>query len=222
MIFRYFFKIVTLFFFSLITLFAAGQQVHFVYLQSDNAQPFYVKLNNNFTSSSSLGYLILPKLSDVTFDITFVFPKKEFPEEKFHENMEDYFKEIDKWVNSELPEQAFGYYCGLHSENFPPAEQLTDEEMILIRKAFEEMMYTWNQGIDFPGKLPVAFAYKIMVDSRNEKTTIMNSGQMNFDICSGYAPDCVFKESCPCLEFWNSQDDEDMDSTGFSDDELPF
>ena len=83
MIFRYFFRIVAVIFFSLITLFAAAQQVHFVYLQTDNGQPFYVKLNNNVTSSSSLGYLILPKLSDGNYEITVGFPKKEFPEEKF-------------------------------------------------------------------------------------------------------------------------------------------
>lgn len=83
MIFKYFFKIVMLIFFSLITLFAAAQQVHFIYLQTDNAQPFYVKLNNNVTSSSSSGYLILPKLSDGNYDVTVGFPKKEFPEEKF-------------------------------------------------------------------------------------------------------------------------------------------
>ncbi|MEO8109286.1 MAG: DUF4476 domain-containing protein [Ginsengibacter sp.] len=83
MIFRYFFRIVTLIFFSMITVLASAQQVHFIYLQTDNAQPFYVKLNNNVTSSSSLGYLILPKLSDGNYDITVGFPKKEFPEEKF-------------------------------------------------------------------------------------------------------------------------------------------
>jgi hypothetical protein len=44
------------------------------------------------------------------------------------------------------------------SENFPPADQLSDREMKMIRKAFENMMYTWNHGIDLPESLPVAFA----------------------------------------------------------------
>lgn len=83
MIFRYLFRIVMLTFFCFITSLTIGQQVHFIYLQTDNAQPFYVKLNNNVTSSSSLGYLIIPKLSDGNYDVTIGFPKKEFPEEKF-------------------------------------------------------------------------------------------------------------------------------------------
>jgi hypothetical protein len=100
----------------------------------------------------------------------------------------------------------------LNLESFPPAKQLTDDEMIIILKAFEKMMYTWNQGIDLPEKLPVAFAYKMIEDSLNTKTTIVNSGQMSFDFCSGYAPDCVFKEYCPCWEIWNEIKSDDMDS----------
>lgn len=71
------------------------------------------------------------------------------------------------------------------------------------------MMFTWNQGIDLPKKLPVAFSYKMIVDSLNMKTNIVNSGQMCFDFCSGYALDCVFKEYCHCLEFWNDLPDMD-------------
>jgi len=105
----------------------------------------------------------------------------EIPEEKFPRTIEEEFEEIDKWVSGEEPEHTFGYYCGLSSENFPPAEQLTDEEMILVRRAFEEMMFTWNQGIDLPERLPAAFAYKMIVDSLSMKTTIVNSGNMSFD-----------------------------------------
>lgn len=73
----------TLFFFLGVSFFAEAQQVHFVYLQTENAQPFYVKLDNKVTSSSSSGYLILPKLADGTYKISIGFPKKEFPEEGF-------------------------------------------------------------------------------------------------------------------------------------------
>ncbi|MEP6585000.1 MAG: DUF4476 domain-containing protein [Ginsengibacter sp.] len=65
------------------TLFSQGQQVHFVYLQTENNQPFYIKLDNKVTSSSSAGYLILPKLTEGDYNISVGFPKKEFPEESF-------------------------------------------------------------------------------------------------------------------------------------------
>ncbi|MGZ4049068.1 MAG: DUF4476 domain-containing protein [Bacteroidia bacterium] len=64
-------------------LFAKAQQVHFIYLQTENGQPFYVKLNNKVVSSSSAGYLILPKLTDGDYKLNVGFPKKEFPEENF-------------------------------------------------------------------------------------------------------------------------------------------
>lgn len=61
----------------------------------------------------------------------------------------------------------------------------------------------WNHRIDLPESLPAAFAYKMVVDSLNMKTNIVNSISMNFDFCSGYAPDCIFKAYCPCLKIWN-------------------
>ena len=147
--------------------------------------------------------------------------RAEIPEEKPPQTMEEHFEEIDRWVSGEEPEHTFGYYCGLSSENFPPAEQLTDEEMILLRRAFEEMMFTWNQGIDLPEKLPAAFAYKMVVDLLNMKTTIVNSGNMSFDFCTGYAPGCVFKEYCPCLRIWNEEEDSDRD-IDLKEGEFPF
>jgi len=64
-------------------LFAKAQQVHFIYLQTENSQPFYVKLDKKVVSSSSAGYLILPKLIDGDYKLSVGFPKKEFPEENF-------------------------------------------------------------------------------------------------------------------------------------------
>jgi hypothetical protein len=53
------------------------------------------------------------------------------------------------------------------------------------------------------------------------KTTIVNSGQMSFDFCSGYAPDCVFKEYCLCWEIWNAEENDDMD-INLNEGDLPF
>ena len=62
---------------------AAAQQHHFVYLQTENQQPFYVRMNNKILSSSTAGYLIIPKLTDSTYNLTVGFPKNEFPEQNF-------------------------------------------------------------------------------------------------------------------------------------------
>ena len=146
--------------------------------------------------------------------------RAEMPEEEESEkSLEEYFEAIERWISGE-EEHCFGYYCGLSPEDFPPAEQFTEEEMMLVRRTFDEMMLTWNHRFHFPDNLPISFAYKLMVNSLNEKTGIVNSGYVNIDFCSGYAPDCELKEYCPCIEFWNDDvDDMDID---LKEGELPF
>lgn len=58
---------------------AQSQQYHFVYLQTDNKQPFYVKIQEKLYSSSSTGYLVIPKLGTGNHIITVGFPKNEWP-----------------------------------------------------------------------------------------------------------------------------------------------
>ena len=59
-----------------------AQQNHFIYIQADNRQPFYVKLDSKVLSSSASGYLIIPKLKDSSYDLSIGFPKNEWPEQK--------------------------------------------------------------------------------------------------------------------------------------------
>ena len=71
-----------LFFLFLITVFSLSvkaQITHFVYLQTENGQPFYVKLNNKIISSSAAGYLIIPNIADGTYEVEVGFPKNEIP-----------------------------------------------------------------------------------------------------------------------------------------------
>jgi len=131
-------------------------------------------------------------------------------------------EEIERWCEGEDYEHSFGYYCGLNAEDFPPAEQLTTEEITMVNKAFRKMMFTYNHNADFPAALPVSLTYSLLVNTLNEKTFIPADGLVSFDYCSGYAPDCVFKEYCSCLKFWNAQPDEDISNIDFNDDELPL
>ena len=58
-----------------------AQQNHFIYIQADNQQAFYVKLDKKIMSSTVSGYLIIPKLPDGQYDFTIGFPKNEWPEQ---------------------------------------------------------------------------------------------------------------------------------------------
>ena len=71
-------------FFSGMVLFAlhlSAQQNHFIYVQTENKQPFYIKLDKKILSSSASGYLIIPKLQDDSYALTIGFPKNEWPEQ---------------------------------------------------------------------------------------------------------------------------------------------
>jgi len=60
-------------------LFSAGlmaQKIYFVYLQTENQQPFFVRMNEKVYSSSASGYLILSKLIDSTYRYKIGFPGK--------------------------------------------------------------------------------------------------------------------------------------------------
>ncbi|MFT3846884.1 MAG: DUF4476 domain-containing protein [Lacibacter sp.] len=75
-------------FFIIIVFTAATQSVcaqlnHFIYLQTDNQQPFYIKYNNRIYSSSATGYLILSKLKEGPVEFTIGFPKSDQQEQQF-------------------------------------------------------------------------------------------------------------------------------------------
>lgn len=137
------------------------------------------------------------------------------------QTIDEHFEEVERWIEGEEPAHTFGYYCGLEAGNFPPPEQLTDVEMKQVIEAFRPMMFSWNLDIDLPEALPLPIAYTMTIDTLNSKTNIVNNGFMSFDFCTGYAPDCVFKEYCPCLDIWNN-DNEKQDDDNISQEELPF
>jgi len=76
-------KLILLFVFFLATKTSFSQQQYFVYIQSEDKQPFYVLLNGKTYSSSEYGHVILSKLADSTQHISIGFPKKAFPEQVF-------------------------------------------------------------------------------------------------------------------------------------------
>ncbi|QAA82745.1 hypothetical protein EI546_13895 [Aequorivita sp. H23M31] len=122
---------------------------------------------------------------------------------------EKHIEEVERYIKGGEPPHTFGYYCGLQTINFPPPEQLESDDLQKVCDAFKQMMETWNLSIDFPDNLPLPMAYSLTVDTLNAKTDIPKLGMRVFDFCSGYAPDCELESYCPCLKFWN-EDEEDL------------
>lgn len=47
-----------------------AQQRRFIYLQSENKNPFFVKIDGKYLSSSEYGFIIIPQLADSTYNLT--------------------------------------------------------------------------------------------------------------------------------------------------------
>jgi hypothetical protein len=62
---------------------AVGQHNHYIYIQSDNAQLFYIRKGSEVLSSSASGFIILPRLQPGQQELSVGFPKNEFPEYQF-------------------------------------------------------------------------------------------------------------------------------------------
>ena len=74
--------------FGLVILFflLAGEcraQNYFVFIDAGNRQPFYVRLDSQFYSSSAEGHIILSRLKDSLYDITVGFPGQTAPEQHY-------------------------------------------------------------------------------------------------------------------------------------------
>jgi hypothetical protein len=60
------------------------QAYHFIYVQTDFKQPFYIRFNDKIYSSSESGHLILGRLEhDTTIQFSVGFPKNTFEEQQF-------------------------------------------------------------------------------------------------------------------------------------------
>lgn len=75
--------------FSLVAFLSFGQgyQVqskYFVYLQTEPAQPFYIKINNQKIDANASGYLILPQLKDGDYRLIIGFPQNKVEEQAFN------------------------------------------------------------------------------------------------------------------------------------------
>lgn len=117
----------------------------------------------------------------------------------FEEEME----EIERYVSGE-GEKPVSAFTGLNKENFPPSEQLTDDEMEIVLTAYDKMLATWNTQIDWRDNMPIKAKYDFLLKFvLNHRVTPLYGGMMHLDFCTGYAPDCDWGEYCPCKETWD-------------------
>ncbi|HEY1115236.1 MAG TPA: hypothetical protein VGE66_16810, partial [Chitinophagaceae bacterium] len=69
---------------SCVVFVAQAQRVYFMYLQSENAAPFFVKMADKVYSSTGSGYVILSNLKDSTYAFSVGFPGSKAAETRFN------------------------------------------------------------------------------------------------------------------------------------------
>lgn len=72
-----------------LVLYANAQNFRFIYIQTENQKPFYVKMGDHGISSSASGYMIIPRLTAETYKITVGLPQSSFPEFSFTVNLKE-------------------------------------------------------------------------------------------------------------------------------------
>jgi len=118
-----------------------------------------------------------------------------------HDIIEDKLEEADNFLNYfEAP--AFGNYCGLKLEDFPPGEKLVEDDLRSLTKSLVKMYESWNIMVDLPENLPAEFGYRLAVGLLKRPMPIMKHGFFGMDFCTGNPKGCEFQEYCPCLKHW--------------------
>jgi hypothetical protein len=67
-------------------LFQSLSAQHYIFIEADGQQPFYLKQGNTMVSSSAAGFLILPKITSPEMEFSIGFPKNIYPEVSFYIN----------------------------------------------------------------------------------------------------------------------------------------
>ncbi|MCC5916484.1 MAG: hypothetical protein JJU02_04065 [Cryomorphaceae bacterium] len=115
-------------------------------------------------------------------------------------DLETHFREIEAWVSGE-GQKPFKDFCKLSKEDFPPANQLTKEEQLMVCEAFEDMLQSWNMCIDIPLDVPPTMRYNLTVNLLDNECLPTKMGTFHFDFCTGNTSDCELEMYCPCRKY---------------------
>lgn len=118
------------------------------------------------------------------------------------QSLEAHFAEVEAWIAGELEdEHVFGWHCGLESVQFPPAEQLTGEQMVDLVHALDRLFFSYNITTNLPEGLPIATAYRLLVGVLDRHVAIVTSGFVGIEFCDYEPGECPFgAEFCACKD----------------------
>ncbi len=129
--------------------------------------------------------------------------------------------EAERFAAGEIPIKKFGDTCGLQKIQFPPAEKLTENQLLKLCDSIVELMWSWFVDIALPETLPLDRRYHFLVEVFDTEIMLVENGHIGIELCEYDVKTCIFGSHCMCIEFENEVDEmEDGDDE--DDSELPF
>ena len=107
---------------------ANGQDSHFIYLQTEDSRPFYIKWKDSIISSSHSGYLIVSNIENGKHLFSIGFPLNTNPATSFQISLEN--RDLGFLIKSNIEK-------GLVLENFQTQELLTSEKPVVSDVGYE-------------------------------------------------------------------------------------
>jgi len=115
---------------------------------------------------------------------------------------------IENYATGTNTPPSLSVECGITTDQFPPQDQLDEEEIKQIIDALKSMLLSRNICVDMPDEIPLHFAYPIFVNLLNREAWYFPTGNLHIDFCTGYAPECELGKYCHCLKYWEGGKEE--------------
>lgn len=122
-----------------------------------------------------------------------------------HEAAGDPIQEVEAFLKS--PQHDFAYWTGISQEALPPLEALPADR---VQELVDELKALWRaHKVEplFPPNTPAWGQYRALRACWTSE--VGTNVTCTFDFCTGYAPDCVLEDFCPCKETWEAADEEE-------------
>lgn len=124
----------------------------------------------------------------------------------------DEMKYAVEW--EQAPEQTFEQLLGLSADVFPPAEQLTETQMLALLEGICDLWAAWRIFPDPVLKeVPVENAYRVVrVYWREQSIIYVSEGNTHLEFCHYEPAECPWGSAyCSCKDFdYDVDEDTDM------------
>ncbi len=109
--------------------------------------------------------------------------------------------EAERFVEHEPLITMFDHF-GLRPEEFPPAEQLTDEQLDELVFAIRRLWAAFNFTAVVPSVAPARIVYPLLLQRMTRPAMVMNFGHVGIEFCQYEPAECPFgTEWCECKQY---------------------